>query len=208
MLSEGRTGLISAADGTVNPLRLDGTGALTIVAAHALYSEAVLRGNMFTVCSQAGVTSQAGLSATTPVLTLFNPLGSGINGILVYAGCVITVAAATCGAVWLAANTVTQSAAVTGTLSTTMRNCLLGGKAPTLTPLLAATLPAAPVGISILGTLQTGAVTVQIQTIPMGRYFDGSVVIAPGTAVSIQTGVATGASGLFCEYIWEEVGII
>jgi hypothetical protein len=79
MLAEGRTGLISAADGSVNPVRLDRTGATTVVSAHPLYSEAVLRGNMF-CCSTAvaGVAPGTALS-TTPPITLLNPFNSGVQ---------------------------------------------------------------------------------------------------------------------------------
>ena len=79
MQAEGRTGLISAADGALNPIRMDKTGAVTIVSAHPLYSEATLRGNMF-VCTTAvaGVAPGTALS-TTPPLVLLNPLNSGVD---------------------------------------------------------------------------------------------------------------------------------
>lgn len=77
MLSEGRTGLISAGDGSVNPLRLDKTGAVTIVSAHPLYSEASLRGNMFMASTAVtGVAPGTALS-TTPPMALLNPMNSG-----------------------------------------------------------------------------------------------------------------------------------
>ena len=171
------------------------------------FEEAVKRGRVFAVASQAGVTSQAGLSATTPVLTLPNPAGSGVRGKLWYAAATFTVAFATAGAVWLAVGTNPVAAAVTGTLTTAHRNLKLGGQAPGIVPMLAATLPAAPVGISLLGAGLTGAIT----TIPviqvLERWFNGAVLIEPGTNVSLQTGVASGASGMFCEYIWEEEDI-
>jgi hypothetical protein len=166
--------------------------------------EAVLRGKAFAVANQAGVTSQAGLSATTPVLTLYNPAGSGVNGILHYAGAAMAVVNAAAAAVMLAANTALTAAAVTGTLTTTHRNLKLGGAEPTLRPFLAATLPAAPVGICLLGMGLTGAITTVPGLTPFGRWFDGSLVITPGSAISIQTSTASGANGLWCEYVWEE----
>jgi len=76
---EGRTGAITAADGAKNPVRLDKTGAVTIVSAHPLYSEASLRGNMFMACTAvAGVAPGSALS-TTPPLALLNPLNSGVD---------------------------------------------------------------------------------------------------------------------------------
>lgn len=174
------------------------------------FIKAVEGGRVFSICSQAGVTSQAGLSGTTPVLTLYNPLGSGVKGRLWYAGAIITVTSATAGAVFLAAGTDVQAATVTGTLTTAHRRTRLGSllaHGNNLQPLLAATLPAAPVAISLLGAMPTGAITTQLSENVMGRWFEGGIEIMPGANVSIQTGVASGASGLFCEYIWEEIDL-
>lgn len=172
------------------------------------FRRAVDAGRCFAVCNQAGVTSQAGLSATSPVLTLYNPLGSKTVGRLWYAGATFSVAFATAGAIWLAAGTSAVAAAVTGTLTTTHRNLKLGGldaQGNRIVPMLAATLPAAPVAISLLGVGLTGAIT----TIPfiggqVGRNYGGALRIEPGTNLTIQTGVASGASGMFCEFVWEE----
>lgn len=172
------------------------------------FAAAVERGRCFIVCSQSGITTQAGLSATTPALTLANAAGSGVRGRLWYAGATFTVAAATAGAVWLAVGTNTVAAAVTGTLTTAHRNCKLGGTTTAgnkIDPFLAATLPAAPVGVALLGSLLTGAITTQMVISSVGRWFYGAMTIEPGTNVSIQTGVASGASGTFCEFIWEEL---
>lgn len=210
-MSEGtryQVGPIQAYDGGVTMPRGDKFGCGMVGYAHGKYQEMALRGNLFTACNVAGVTSQAGISATTPVLTLYNPAGSGINGSLIFAGCTFTVVFGAVAGIFLCANTNVAAAAVTGTASVTMKNCLLGGAAPSLTPLLAATLPAAPTGIDILGAGLTGAVNLfpQIQTI--GKWYDGSIIIAPGTALSIQTGAASGASGMFCTYMWEEIPIV
>src|SRR3990167_9862723 len=100
----GKVGLPGAAlqgEGVRTPIRLGRTGETAFCNAHGLYHEPTSRGAVFSVCNQAGVTSQAGLSLTTPVLTLYNPLGSGVLGRLWYAGCTFTVAFATAGAIWL-----------------------------------------------------------------------------------------------------------
>lgn len=208
MLNELRTGLISSVDGAVNPGRSDRTGAQVITGAHGLYHEPTSRGAVFMVASQAGVTSQAGLSATTPVLTLFNPKGSGINASIIFAGATFTVAFATAGVIWAAVNTDLGSADVTGTVTTAHRCGLAGNnRQPRIQAMTAATLPAAPVGVALLGVGLTGAITTVPHSQVVGRFFDGSLIIAPGGALSIQTGVASGASGMFCEYVWEEIDI-
>jgi len=79
MLAEGRTGAVTAGDGSINGLRLDKTGAITIVSAHPLYSEASLRGNMFIASTAvAGVAPGTALS-TTPPMALLNPINSGVD---------------------------------------------------------------------------------------------------------------------------------
>lgn len=172
----------------------------------ASFQEAVLRGNCYTVASQSGVTSQAGLSVTTPVLTLANPSGSGVNAVIWFAGATFTVAFATAGAVWVTVADGTEDAAVTGTASTIHRNCKVGlSNNPKVNVFLAATLPTAPIAVSLLGVGLTGIITTVPQVQTLGRWFDGAIILTPNTNLSIQTGVASGASGTFCEYIWEEV---
>jgi len=172
------------------------------------FAELVRRGNVYACANQSGVTSQAGLSGTTPVLALYNPANSGIEVELLYAGAIVTVAFATAGFVGLGLHQTTAAAkavSAVGTVSTNTRNLYSttstqGGVAQAC---LAGTATA-PILIDILGSGLTGAITTVpfIQTLE--RWYNGSIVLQPDTAVSIQTGVASGASGLFCCYIWNE----
>lgn len=175
------------------------------------FARAVERGTVFSVCNQTGVASQAGLSATTPVLTLANPAGSTVSGRLWMASAHFEVAFAAAASVWLAAGTNTVAAAVTGTLTTAHRNLKFrgtGAQGNTLTPLLAATLPAAPVAIDTLGVGLTGAITTAPTQLPMVKWYNGAILIQPGCNISIQTSTASGALGTLCSYIWEEVALI
>lgn len=201
----GKVGPRPGTPGNEEMLRLGNTTELIVGDAHGRYYEAVSRGSVFAVANQSGVTSQAGLSGTTPVLALFNPKGSGVNGVLIYAGCVHSVAFAAAAVIWLAANMNVAAADVTGT-EATPRNALLGNnRTASLRGLTAATLPGAPVAVASLGVGLTGAITTIPSLQPLGKWFDGSVVLGPGSAISIQTSTASGASGLFCEFLWEEV---
>ncbi len=196
------------AAGTSLAVRRSPEGGSYSAAITARYQAAVLRGNVYGVANQVGVTSQAGLSATTPVLTLHNPSGSGTNAVIWYAAGTYAVANTAAAAVWLAANTIVTAAAPSGTATTTHRNMLLGSSNnPKMSPLLAATLSAAPVAVSTLGIGLTGAITVATQAPAIERWFDGGVIVAPGATISIQTSTASGAAGLWCELIWEEVAI-
>lgn len=168
---------------------------------------AVARGRVYSVANQTGVASQAGLSATTPVLTLANPAGSGVKGRLWYASAVFLVAFAAAAAVWLAVGSNTVAAVVTGTVTTAHRRTRLGSvdtQGNSIQAFLAATLPAAPVAVSVLGAGLTGAITLATAVPPMERWYNGVFEIMPGANVSIQTSTASGALGMLCEYIWEE----
>lgn len=207
MLDETRTGAITAAPGTTNTGRSEKTGASVVSQGHGSYVEAVMQGNVYGVCSQAGVTTQAGLSLTTPTLTLDNPAGSGKNLSIWYVGVTYSVIFAAIAAVWVAVGTNTVAAAITaGTLTVTHRNMKLGLANDCVgIPRLATTLPAIPVGISLLGTGLTGAVALFPTIKPLGRWFDGSLILKPGTNLTVQTSAASGAAGQWCEFIWEEV---
>lgn len=201
---EGRVGRQTLGAGVRGQLALGKSGAALT---QDDFAAAVEAGKVFIVCNQVGITTQAGLSATTPALTLYNPAGSGVRGRLWYAGCVNEVVFAAAASVWLAVGTNTVAAAVTGTLTTAHRNLKLGGTSAQgnqIVPLLAATLPAAPVGIALLGVGLTGAITTSPTQLPLGRWFNGGLILEQGCNLSIQTSTASGTVSTSCEFIWEE----
>lgn len=193
--------------GSVIDGRSDSTGCQVVTQGHGRLQEAVLRGNVYLSANQTGVTTQAGLSATTPALTLYNPLGNNKNLILLYAGCVNSVAFAAASVIWIGANTNLAASAVTGTAAT-VRNAMLGNaNSPSAFAYTSATLPTAPIAVATLGVGLTGAITT-IPALPTyGRFFEGEIILMPGAAVSFQTSTASGTSGFFGEFVWEEVSI-
>jgi hypothetical protein len=180
----------------------------------SVFAAAVEKGRVFAVANQSGVTSQAGLSATTPVLTLYNPPGSGVTGRLWFAGASMLVANAAAATVWLAAGTNAIAANTTGTITTAHRCLKMGGITPAsqgnrVVALTAATLGSVPVAIDVLGAGLTGAITVLTPSIPaLAKCYYGALLIQPGTHLSIQTSTASGVNGLVCSYVWEEHGLI
>ena len=82
MQAEGRVGAIIAREGSINPLRQDKTGALPIVSAHPLYSEASLGQRMFIASTAVGGVAPGTALSTTPPLCLWNPLNSGVDLII------------------------------------------------------------------------------------------------------------------------------
>jgi hypothetical protein len=201
-------GPIIGSSGAPSPLTAGITGGQRVLDAHGRYFDSVMRGNTYVCANQSGVTTQAGLSATTPALTLYNPVGSGVYAEIVFAGCFASVAFAAAAAVWLAANTNLSAAAVTGTAGS-VRNALLGAAVGNkVACYTAATLPAAPVAVAALGVGLTGAITTLPALPTLGRFFDGALILYPGAALSFQTSTASGASGFFGEFAWEEIPLL
>jgi hypothetical protein len=206
MLNEIRVGPVVSANGGVNPARGDVTGATVVTQAHGDFQEAVDQGNVFAVANQAGVASQAGLSVTTPVLTLVNPIGNTKKLAVWYVGCVFNVVFAAVAAVFVAVGV--NTVVVAGTLTTAHRNMKVGSSvAPSGIPLLAATLPVVPVAIGLLGSGLTSAVNLFPVTAMLEKWYKGALILMPGTNLSLQTLAASGAAGMFCEYIWEEIAL-
>lgn len=189
------------------PLRGGISGALIISDAHGRYFEATSRGAVFATANQTGVTIPAGLSTAPTTVTLFNPKGSGVYGVILYAGLSTSIAPAAAQVIWIGANTNIAAADVTGTVAT-VRNCLIGNsKAPAISALTAATLPVAPVAIATLGVVFAN-ITAAPEDQPLAREFAGALVLLPGGALSFQGSSAGGASGSWGEWVWEEVPIV
>ena len=192
-------------DGSSLAVRRGKEGGLLTQSITARFQQAVLGGNVFGVANQVGVASQAGLSATTPVLTLANPVGSGVNAVIWFVGAAMSVVNVAAAAIHVAVNSNTAAAAVTGTLTTTHRNMLVGASGnPKCNTFLAATLPTVPVSIGTLGIGLTGIITTALTSPVYGRWYDGGLILKPNTNLTLQTKTASGALGLWCEYIWEE----
>ena len=178
-------------------------GAALISQYGSAFEEAVERGSVWATANQTTVTTQAGLSATTPALTIANRNGSGRWVKIWYVSCTSLVAAGAAAAIFAALGR-RNGTAVTETTAATVANMLTGdATAPSGVACLAvATLPAAPVAIGILGAQTTAAIT----TAPVGsffeRYYNGALFIDEGCNFSIQTSTA---STLFCEYLFEVV---
>src|ERR1700677_1067038 len=66
---------------------------------HARYQEAVFRGNVYSACDTVGHVQPAGLSASPLCVSLYNPLGSTVQGVIWLVNAVALVA-------WAAASSV------------------------------------------------------------------------------------------------------
>lgn len=170
---------------------------------HPANMQSVLDNLVFTGSNALGtaVTTQAGLSATTPALTLYNPTASTVNLVLMSINIAFTAAPAAATTLALAWNVNTAAAPSSTTAATVTSNLVGTTSAPIGQCYRVATLAAAPVAFVYLGGIlaasSTGLVKVE-------RYFDGEFIITPGTAISVQT---TTAAAVLCSLTWKEIAL-
>ena len=194
---KGKVGLQKLADGVVSFLRLNRSGDVVVTQGH---EETVLDEKVFIGANLGGtpVTTQAGLSATTPALTLYNPVGSGVNLILTSVTVDITTAPAAAAGFMLAYN-LKNAVAPTSTTDANVTSAILDkGHAPIGKCYRIATLATAPLAFRFIGGT-TGAAA--ISAVQLIDHIKGEFVIPPGVAISIQ---ATSAAACLCSFTWEE----
>ena len=203
MLASGNVGqIVSAADGTQQqPLRIDRQGGLFVVEGRARYAENTRRGLRYVGANQAAVTTSAALSTTNTGLILFNPVNSTVNLEVDKVGLASLVLMPAVAAFGIQGGY--AGAPLAGTTLDGQYNAALNGSLGQGIIYKAATT-VSPVVRKILGALLTGAVTVQTAA-PLTYDLEGSIVVTPGSWISIYTSTASGASGIFASLEWTEV---
>lgn len=191
--------------GIAKAILADKLGHLLISQGAAAFDAAVERGNVYVAANQTTVATAAGLSATTPALTIANRVGSGKIVRVWYVSASGLVAATAAAQIWATLGGYSATA-VTETTAATVRNMKTGDASmpPGVACLAVATLPAAPVAIGQLGAQLTGIITTVPVVAPFERWYNGALRIAAGYNFSIQSSTAT---TLFCEYIFEVVDL-
>lgn len=178
---------------------------------HGRYYETTYRGNSFllSVSTAAAVTAYSGGAAGTPMLTVFNPSGSGKNAVItkasvanvvaasaagtvtfgLYFGTTATITQATTTAPW-AMNTQLQS----GSVMTGFRNVALtsGSAASNVIPLA-----------SYYFATAAGAALVNNGVVDL----EGSVIIPPGAYVALGGSAALTSATWIGSLQWEEVPV-
>ncbi len=191
---------ISTPIGSIS-LRGNSRGAAYVAQDQDAFSAAVDRGNVYHLTAQATVVTQAGLSATTPALTIANRAGSGKVVKLWYTGAATLVVNSAVLAVFAAYGRPHQTPVVETTAGIFI-NAKTGdaGAPPGVAGLVVATLPAAPVAVGILGAGMTDAAVDMPNLPPWFRWWNGCLQIPERANFSIQTSTA---GTLFCDYIVE-----
>ena len=203
MITQVKIGPQVLSEGGYAPARGGRTGDLIVTQGHGRYYEAVKQGRVYIGCNVMGtpVTTQAGLSATTPALTLYNPIGSSVDLVLLSIDVCVTAAPAAASFIALANNVVNATAPAT-TTNATMVNAKLGAALGNVGQAYAiATLAAAPIVCRYIGFVEATGGT------DMYRFHDdvdGAIIVPAGVAVSIQ---AKTAIALVCAFCWEEQAV-
>lgn len=199
MQTTGYVGQPAKQSNGTQPITRQGNLADTIVSElHGPLYEQTLNGNIFSICSQAAVTTTAGLATTFTGLAIANPSTSGVNLVINRFTCsqfAVGAAAAIgimCGA-----------GAAAGALVPVNR--ILNGRASVATASAGATI-ATPVLYETFG--ESGSLATTGYGVQSGIVADlkGSLIIPPGFYAASFTSIAT-TSALLFGFVWEEVPV-
>jgi hypothetical protein len=200
MKVQGKVGKQTLANGAESDLRLNKSGSTVVAQGKSPYSEGVLAGDIYIGANLGGtvVTTQAGLSATTPALTLYNPVNSGVNLVLINVSIGINASPAAATRFMLAYN-LASAAAPSATTLANVTNALVGtAKGPIGQCYRICTLAAAPLALRYLGGTVGASSTSAFQLMDD---IDGQIILAPGVALSVQ---CSSAADITASFTWEE----
>ena len=212
MITEGIVGQPASASSNARlNQRLGQLGDAVVSELHGRYYETTYRNNSFllSVSTAAAVTAYAGAAAGTPMLAIFNPVGSGRNAVLNKISVGNVVAASAAGtvsfALWFGTTaTITQATTVTpwnmatqlqsGSVVTGFRNvALTSGSAATNAIALASYYWATAAGV---GLVSNGVFDLE-----------GAVIIPPGSYAAIGGSAALTSATWIGSMQWEEVPV-
>jgi len=189
-------------------------GAKVVAQAHGKYLESALRGRVYTgACASAGIIPI--VAATTgghP--TLWNPADSGryISVVKLCLGYVSENNAPTCLSWNYTLNTGSAAATGAAILTATLVAPIgvVGGVvdykakwSPTTNTFTAAPTFFRPTGLSLL----TGISSTAVAPFQLEAVYDGDLVLAPGSAISLCTQAATATTKFQISVSWEEIAI-
>ena len=183
-----------AADGQLANPRLTKDCGMVIQEMHGHFYEVTYRGATFIASIGVGGVAPGTVLSTTPPLTLYNPLNSGVNLSIISASDGYISGQLGNGTLVYAVNTNTAQAAPTGGTAITPICTLIGsGSLPKAKAYTGATVAAIPTILrdcNILGTVNNDANIF----VPLRDIVDGSIVIMPGASLSLQAISTAGTS--------------
>ena len=198
MLLDGKVGVISASNGTINPLRTLTDGALVTTGYGGRLTDAAIQGRLFSVCNQAAVAITAALATTWTGLGVANPSGSGKNLIFHEFGWAQSVVNPAEGVIGLMTSTDSGMAA-----ALTVK-CAMAGKGVSVAYADDGATIATPILERVCGGTMEGAITT-IPGMPITIYrIDGGIILPPGRSLLTYHTIG-GTASLVFHFVWEEV---
>jgi hypothetical protein len=205
MLSEIRTGIITSADGGVNPGRADKQGCLVITGGHGTYAEASARQNLFA----AQAINTAPVIYTTAAGTggplIWNGSTSKNVNILL-ASISISVVSTVAGSVGLTGATGQVSAPGSTTAIDSVTNLYLGGASPAATAYRVGTPTNAGTFFIPLFEISTGALTVAFEAVNTVD-LKGILTVPPGSWCALAGSATLSTLQARMSLVWEEIPI-
>lgn len=207
MLAEGRTGLISAGDGSVNPIRLNSVGALVVSREGGQCTENAMLSKIF-VCSTAvgGVAPGTALS-TTPPIALFNPLSSGVELSVLKTSTGYVSGTLGAGSILYAYYT-PQTTVPTGGAELVPVCSRLGSVKGVGRVFQGSTLAGTPLILRAAFNLGAALATTAVGLSNCQDAVDGAYIVSPGSCFIMQGVTAAGSTPLVTlAVMWEEISI-
>lgn len=208
---EGKVGPVVAADGSNPTMRLSKDASAVTVDGHAKYQEAIIRGNVYSLTVSGGAaTAFTGGAAGAPLISVYNPVGSGKNLVLLSASIVGRAAASAAGNVGFniwggvsAANTGTLTAPTNMYTLQKSGSVALGSSnaVTTSTTAISANGPLLNL-VNYYWATAAGAI-VNVGTFDIA----GMIVVAPGNLVALGGTAALTSATYDVSLLWEEVAI-
>lgn len=193
MQLDGVNGLINVTDGATGPFRRSRTGAMLIL--DELY-DAALRGLVYTASTAVGGVAPGTAFSTTPPYTLYNPISSTIDVVVLRASLGYISGTLGAGTVFWGVNTNTAQAAPSGGTELTPVNNRIGLTRGSARVFQASTLAVAPSVFRPFCSLTALLATTAVQPYQVVEYVDGELCVEPGAALSLQATAAGGSSPL------------
>jgi hypothetical protein len=178
---------------------------------HGRYYETTYRGNSFllSVSTAAAVTAYAGGAAGTPMIALFNPVGSGRNAVInkVSVGNVVAASAAGTVAFGLYFGTTATITQSTTTAPWNMGTQLQSGSVMTGFRNVALTSGSAASNVIALASYYWATAAGVGNVTPAVTDLDGALIIPPGSYVALGGSAALTSATWIGSLQWEEVPV-
>ena len=206
MISELRTGLITASEGSINPARADNSGAAVVTDAHGRLYEASRRGNLFVATAIVTAPVIYTTAAGTGGPLLWNGTQNKLLSIL-KVGVGLSVVTTVAAAFGLTGNTGQSSAPTSTTAIDSTGNLLIGGADSGAKAYRVGTPTNAGKFLMPLGHFHTGALTVD--NIGMVWFdIDGAMSVLPDSWCSIAASATASTTVANMCIIWEEIPLV